>query len=119
MGIIEKFNVAYIKRDIKTMSERTQKLVAPYLTYGPCPLCKGARLSQAALACRVDGHGIAELSSMEAGDLVGVVRSIKGTEAAPIVAGLVERLGHLVDIGLEYLSLDRETDTLSGGSRSV
>ncbi|MGA2479196.1 MAG: excinuclease ABC subunit UvrA [Spirochaetia bacterium] len=115
MGIIEKFNVAYITRDIKTMSARTQKLVASYLTYGPCPLCKGARLSQAALACRVDGHGIAELSSMEAGDLVGVVRSIKGTEAAPLVAGLAERLGHLVDIGLDYLSLDRETDTLSGG----
>lgn len=70
MGIIEKFNAAYIKRDIKTLSERTQRLVAPYLTYGPCPLCKGARLSPAALACRVDGHGIAELSSMEVGDLV-------------------------------------------------
>jgi excinuclease UvrABC ATPase subunit len=63
----------------------------------------------------VDGHGIAELSSMEVGDLVGVVRSIKGREAAPIVASLVERLGHLVDIDLDYLSLDRETDTLSGG----
>ena len=115
MGIVEKFNAAYIKRDIKTLSERTQRLVAPYLTYGPCPLCKGARLSQAALACRVDGHGIAELSSMEVGDLVGVVRSIKGKEAAPIVAGLVERLGHIVDIDLDYLSLNRETDTLSGG----
>jgi excinuclease UvrABC ATPase subunit len=115
MGIIEKFNASYIKRDIKTMSERTQRLVAPYLTYGPCPLCKGARLSQAALACRVDGHGIAELSSMEAGDLAGVVRSIKGKEAAPIVARLAERVGDLVDIGLDYLSLDRETDTLSGG----
>ena len=115
IGIIEKFNSAYIKRDIKTLSARTQRLVTPYLTYGPCPLCKGARLSQAALACRVDGHGIAELSSMEVGDLVGVVRSIKGKEAAPIVASLVERLGHLVDIDLDYLSLDRETDTLSGG----
>jgi excinuclease ABC A subunit len=52
---------------------------------------------------------------MEVGDLVGVVRSIKGKEAAPIVASLVERLGHLVDIDLDYLSLDRETDTLSGG----
>jgi excinuclease UvrABC ATPase subunit len=115
MGIVEKFNASYIKRDIKTLSQRTQRLVAPYLTYGPCPLCKGARLSQAALACRVDGHGIAELSSMEAGDLVGVARSIKGKEAAPIVSRLAERVGHLVDIGLDYLSLDRETDTLSGG----
>jgi excinuclease UvrABC ATPase subunit len=48
-GIIDKFNRKYIARDLKTLSERTQKYVAPYMTYGPCPLCKGARLSPAAL----------------------------------------------------------------------
>jgi excinuclease UvrABC ATPase subunit len=49
------------------------------------------------------------------GELIGVIRSIKDPLAAPIVHTLVERLQHLVDIGLEYLSLARETDTLSGG----
>ena len=115
MGIIEKFTRSYIKRDIKTLSERTQKMVAPYLTMGPCPLCKGARLSQAALSCKINGYNIAELSAMEVGDLIDVIRKIKGPVAAPLVNTLTERLQHLVDIGLEYLSLDRETDTLSGG----
>ena len=115
MGIIEKFNRSYIKRDIKTLSERTQKMVAPYLTMGPCPLCKGARLSQAALSCKINGYNIAELSAMEVGDLIDVIRKIKGPVTVPLVNTLTERLQHLVDIGLEYLSLDRETDTLSGG----
>ena len=115
MGIIEKFNKAYIKRDIKTMSERTQKMIAPYLRMAPCPLCKGARLSQVALSCKINGRNIAELSAMEVGELIKVIGKIKGPVAAPLVKTLTERLQHLIDIGLEYLSLDRETDTLSGG----
>jgi excinuclease UvrABC ATPase subunit len=114
-GVIERFNRSYIKRDLKTLSERTQKAVAPYISMQPCPLCKGARLSQAALSCTIDGRNIAELSAMEIGDLIGVIRAIDEPVAATMVQTLTERLQHLVDIGLEYLSLDRETDTLSGG----
>ncbi|HEU5101746.1 MAG TPA: hypothetical protein VFU22_22150, partial [Roseiflexaceae bacterium] len=114
-GIIERFNRSYIKRDIKTLSERTQKAVAPYLTMQLCPLCKGARLSQAALSCKINGRNIAELSAMEVGDLIEVLKEINDPVAASMVKTLIERLQHLVDIGLEYLSLDRETDTLSGG----
>jgi excinuclease UvrABC ATPase subunit len=118
MGIVEKLEKAYVKRDLKTLSERTQKAVSPYLRQKPCTTCKGARLSQAALSCKIDGYNIAELSAMEIGDLMPIVRSIKDKKdsvAAPIVASLVERLQHIVDIGLDYLTLSRETDTLSGG----
>ena len=114
-GIIDKFTRKYITRDVKTMSERTQKMVAPYITFGPCTLCKGARLSQAALSCKINGQNIAELSAMEVGELIYVIREIEDPVAAPMVATLTERLQHLIDIGLEYLSLDRPTDTLSGG----
>jgi excinuclease UvrABC ATPase subunit len=114
-GIINKFTRKYITRDLKTLSERTQKAVEPYLTYGPCSLCKGARLSQAALNSRINGYNIAELASMEIGDLIPVIREFKDPAGAPIVEVLLQRLGHLVDIGLEYLTLNRETDSLSGG----
>ncbi len=114
-GIIDKFSRKYITRDLKTMSERTQKSVEPYLTLGPCTLCKGARLSQEALGCKINGHNIAELSAMEVGTLINVIREIDDPVAAAIVTTLSERLQHLVDIGLEYLSLNRPTDTLSGG----
>jgi len=114
-GIIEKIERSYVRRDIKTLSERTRKAVEPYLKPRPCPLCKGARLSQAALASRIGKWNIAELAAMEIDDLIPVVRAITGAVAAPVVSALVERLEHMSDIGLGYLSLDRETDTLSGG----
>ncbi|WP_213024536.1 ATP-binding cassette domain-containing protein [Brevibacillus reuszeri] len=114
-GVIEKFTNKYIKQDVKTKSERTQKAVAPYINEGPCPSCHGARLSQAALSCRINGLSIAEMSSMEVGQLIHNIREIDDPVAAPIVSSLTERLQHLVDIGLDYLTLDRETDTLSGG----
>lgn len=114
-GILDKFSRKYITRDLKTMSERTQKAVEPFLTLGPCTLCKGARLSQAALSCRINGYNIAEMSAMEVDELIGVIQGIKNPTAVSIVATLTERLQHLVDIGLEYLSLNRPTDTLSGG----
>src|SRR5258706_1972983 len=114
-GIIDKFTTKYIKRDLKTMSERTQKAVAPYIILGPCSLCKGVRLNQAALSCKINGRNIADLAAMEVGELIHVVREIEDPFAAPMVATLTERLQNLIDIGLEYLSLDRETDTLSGG----
>ncbi|MFC5469171.1 ATP-binding cassette domain-containing protein [Cohnella suwonensis] len=114
-GIIEKFTNKYIKQDVKAKSDRTQQTVAPYMTEGPCSSCRGARLSQAALGCKINGRNIAELSAMEVGQLIRVVREIDDPVAAPVVKSLMERLQHLVDIGLDYLTLDRETDTLFGG----
>jgi excinuclease UvrABC ATPase subunit len=115
LGVIEKFERNYVRRDLKTLSERTQKAVEPYIRPRQCPLCRGARLSQAALACMINGHNIAELAAMEVGDLIPIVREITDPVATPVVTALAERLQNVVDIGLEYLSLDRETDTLSGG----
>ncbi len=114
-GIVDRFSHKYITRDVKTYSERTQNAVAPYMTYGPCTLCKGARLSQAALSCKINGYNIAQLAAMEVDELIEVIRAIKDPVAAPMVDSLSERLQHMIDIGLEYLSLNRETDTLSGG----
>ena len=114
-GVITNFSRAYIERDLKTRSAKTQEKIAQYLTEGPCPACKGARLNKAVLSCTVNGHNIAELSSMEVGDLIGVMQEIKNAAAKEIVGDLVRRLQNLVDMGLDYLTLNRETDTLSGG----
>ena len=114
-GIVDKFSRKYITSDVKTYSERTQKSVEPFMTIGPCALCKGARLSQEALSCKINDRNIAELAALEADELIEAVREIKDPVAAPMVENLVERLQHMIDIGLEYISLNRETDTLSGG----
>lgn len=114
-GVFEKFIAKYIKRDLKTMSERTQKAVEPSISKGPCHLCQGARLSPEALSVKVGGYNIAELSAMEVDELVGAIRGLSEPQAKPILKALESGLTHLCDIGLEYLSLNRETDSLSGG----
>jgi excinuclease UvrABC ATPase subunit len=115
MGIITKFEKAYIKRDLKTLSPRTQKLVEPFLTMGPCTLCDGARLNPAALGSKISGKNIAECAAMEIGDLLPWVKKLEGKIEEAITRTLIERLQAVVDIGLGYLSLERTTDTLSGG----
>lgn len=114
-GVVARFTNKYIARDLKTYSERTQKSVEPFMTMGLCPLCKGARLNQTALSCKINGYNIADMVAMEVDDLIEVVRAIDDPAAGPVVAALTSRLQHMIDIGLEYLSLNRETDTLSGG----
>lgn len=114
-GIVDKFSRKYITGDGFPRSERTLKAVEIYMTYGPCALCNGARLNQKALHCKINGYNIAELAAMEVDELIEVIRAIQGPVAAPMVHSLVERLQDMIDIGLEYLSLNRETDTLSGG----
>lgn len=114
-GILEKFERAYIRRDVKLLSERTQKAVAPFIKPRPCTLCKGARLSQAALGSLINGRNIAELAAMEIEELIVFLQDISDPVAVPLVSTLIERLRHVADIGLEYLTLNRATDTLSGG----
>jgi excinuclease ABC A subunit len=115
LGVMEKLTRSYIKRDLKTLSERTQKMVEPYLKYGPCTLCKGTRLSQKTLSCKLMGYNIAEMAAMEVGELVKIIREIKEPAAQSMVDSLADRLENVVAIGLDYMSLNRETDTLSGG----
>ena len=114
-GVITNFTRSYIEQDLKTRSAKTQEKIAEYLTEGPCPSCKGARLNKAVLSCKIDGYNIADLSTMEVEDLIGVIKGIKGAKAKTLVDELARRLQNLIDIGLGYLTLNRETDALSGG----
>jgi excinuclease UvrABC ATPase subunit len=114
-GIEKTFVKKYILRDVKTMSERTQKTIAPFIIMGKCELCHGARLSQEALNCKIDDYNIADLSSMQVDKLIGVIEKLKNTENQALIKTLLERLSNLVEIGLSYLTLDRMTGTLSGG----
>jgi excinuclease UvrABC ATPase subunit len=114
-GLIDKFNRLYIQKDSSEISEKTIKKAERFLRYGSCPACKGARLNRKALDCRIKGMNIAEMSALEVSELVGIIREIHDPVSKPMIDTLTERLEHLVDIGLGYLSLDRETGTLSGG----
>jgi len=114
-GLVDKFTRKYINNDIKNMSERTQKTIGQLIVMGPCTVCHGARLNQAALGCKVQGYDIAELSSMQIDKLVDVMERFDDGQSHSLIRTLRTRLSNLVEIGLSYLSLDRMTDTLSGG----
>jgi len=87
-----------------------------------CPACHGTRLGPHIQCFRIDGKDIAEVSAMEIGDLAVWLRSLPGkfgkrenAIARDILKELTDRVQFLLDVGLDYLSLDRPTASLSGG----
>jgi excinuclease UvrABC ATPase subunit len=114
-GLIPKFKRVYLGRDAEKMASHLRPAFERIVTRGPCTACGGTRLSETARACRVDGKNIAECSAMQVSELAGFIHSLRAPSVAPLLARLSERLDHLVEIGLGYLSLSRETATLSGG----
>ncbi|WP_205745998.1 ATP-binding cassette domain-containing protein [Egibacter rhizosphaerae] len=114
-GAATKFRRLSIERDVAEMSERTREIAARFTTSRSCPACEGARLNDTVLGCRVHGYNIAEMAAMEARELHMLLDELDLPGAGPVAGHLRERVGHLVDMGLGYLSLDRRTATLSGG----
>ena len=87
-----------------------------------CPVCGGTRLNENTKCFRIDGKTISDVSAMEMTDLQewfatlpGKLNSREMTIARDILKELRERVNFMIDVGLEYLSLDRATSSLSGG----
>ncbi|OUC93689.1 ATP-binding cassette domain-containing protein [Streptomyces swartbergensis] len=114
-GLADRFERLYLKRDLSAMSQKTRDLVREFLVEGTCPVCHGARLNAAALATRIGGRSIADCTRMQVTDLIAVLKEIDDPVAGPIAGAAVAALERVEAIGLGYLSLDRETATLSGG----
>lgn len=113
-GLLVKLDRMYLKKEGE-VSERTQKQLAHFTHETTCELCLGQRVSQAALSSKIMGYNIADFLKMELTVLQGVLADLKAPEVQPVIKSLQERLQNLIDIGLDYLSLNRETATLSGG----
>ena len=86
----------------------------------PCPKCKGARLKSEALAVTIGGKNITEFTKMSIGEELDFINSLEFSEKDTIISGQIikeikERLGFLINVGLDYLDLARNAGTLSGG----
>ncbi|MER5644251.1 excinuclease ABC subunit UvrA [Streptosporangium sp. NPDC002524] len=91
-----------------------------YMREIPCPACEGARLKPVSLAVTVDDRSIAEVSSMSIGDCAAFLAGLKLSErdmqiAERVVKEINARMGFLLDVGLDYLTMDRASGTLAGG----
>ncbi|MCI3934127.1 ATP-binding cassette domain-containing protein [Streptomyces sp. AN091965] len=114
-GLADRFERLYLHRDLSALSQKTRDLVQGFLVEGRCPACAGARLNPAALASRINGLSIADCARMEVTDLIAELDRVEGPVAGPVARAAVAALERVEAIGLGYLSLDRETSTLSGG----
>ncbi|MBW0104735.1 excinuclease ABC subunit UvrA [Pseudonocardia sp. KRD-291] len=104
----------------QTESESQRERYEGYMRDVPCPACGGARLKPEVLSVTLDERSIAEVSAMSVAHCAEFLNGMVLDERGAMIAGRVlkeiqARLGFLLDVGLEYLSLDRAAGTLSGG----
>ncbi len=91
------------------------KKLEPIVTQGVCPECHGARLNSKILSCKIGGKNIADVVKLPLGEILTWLEGIHNPIAVDIKEALQSRIQALIDIGLDYLTLDRAMGTLSGG----
>jgi len=115
-GIVPNLERRYRETESNTVREELSK----YLGMQPCPDCKGARLNRAARYVFVSERSLPEVAHLTVGRALEFFRGLnlvgwRGEVASKIVKDVAERLRFLVDVGLDYLTLDRSAESLSGG----
>jgi excinuclease ABC subunit A len=108
------------RRHAECDSDYSRERYEGYMREVPCPACGGARLKPEVLAVSLGGRSIAEVSSLSIGECGEFLRSLQLSDRERMIAERVlkevlGRLRFLVDVGLDYLSLDRPAATLAGG----
>ncbi|PJE98447.1 excinuclease ABC subunit A [Streptomyces carminius] len=113
--------VPYVRRrHSEAETDSSRERFEGYMREVPCPACEGTRLKPVVLAVTVQGRSIAEISAMSISECADFLRVMELTDREKTIAERVlkevnERLRFLVDVGLDYLSLNRAAGTLSGG----
>lgn len=113
-GLVPRFILQNIKTKYEK-SEASKDKIAPFTMQEQCPDCGGKRYNDDILSSKIMGYSIADLTSMQVDSLLELIQQINNINVKPVIQNLTERLNDLIQIGLDYVSLDRETSTLSGG----
>lgn len=114
-GVYNMMNRLLLKRDSADMGDATMKRLANLVHQTDCPVCHGKRLNATVLSCKVAGYSIDEMCEMEFTKLRSLLQTITDPRGSTVVDSLITSLTRMIDIGLPYLSLNRESSTLSGG----
>lgn len=109
-----------LRRRYQEASEFSRGEIEKYMSTKPCPACKGARLKPEVLAVTVGGKSIAQVTALSIGEALTFFSQLSLTKREEMIAQQVlkeikNRLQFLLDVGLDYLTLDRAAATLSGG----
>ena len=108
------------RRHSESDSDRVRDVIEGYMRLVPCPACGGARLRPASLAVTIGGKNIFEVGEMSITDAVAFFKTVELSERDRLIAERVfkevlERLQFMLDVGLDYLSMNRPSGTLAGG----
>ena len=114
-GIKNQFQRLCLMKGPEEQNDHTLRKLNQFMEEKTCPVCHGRRLNEKSLSCKAAGYSIDEMCAMEFTELVKVLNTIDDPRAATIVDALTASLTRMIDIGLPYLSMDRESSTLSGG----
>lgn len=114
-GVVTRFNRLYLNRDISGLKKEVQEEAMSFVRRCPCPGCGGSGLNPKALESKINGYNISDYYAMQVSDLLPVLEAVGDSLGRSIAEQIAEYLRHMVQVGLGYLSLDRRTDTLSGG----
>lgn len=114
-GIKTQFERLCLIKGVEEQTDSTLKKINMFMEERECPDCKGKRLNPAALSCKINGYSIRDMCEMDFSKLVTILEEIVDPRAEAIKRGLVETLKRMIEIGLPYLFMNRETTTLSGG----
>lgn len=108
------------RRYQETNSDFTREQMRKYMTELPCPACHGYRLNERALAVKISGQNIGQVSDLSISDAIDFFKQVQLSEqneqiARPILKEILDRLTFMKNVGVEYLTLSRSARTLSGG----
>jgi len=104
-----------LHRDVGELKEASVIRLTRLLSEEICPMCHGKRLNRIALTAKINGYSIDEMTAMEFTTLRKVLQGIDAPGVQNVLDSLILSLTRMIDIGLPYLSMDRESSTLSGG----
>jgi excinuclease UvrABC ATPase subunit len=113
-GIVTRFMRTTIHTEKET-SKRATKVIEEFTVMKACPSCEGKRYNSEVLTSTIDGYNIHDVTSVQLTELIEILKEIDNETRHPIIIGIQKRVQDLVDIGLGYMDLCRETNSLSGG----
>ncbi|MDB1748793.1 excinuclease ABC subunit UvrA [Enterococcus avium] len=114
-GICRNYERIILKRDLSERSKMYEEKLKELLYEAPCPDCEGRRLNQETLSVKINECSIADCVQMDMNQLLLFLNQLYYPEVKEVINEIKRQVQRLIDIGLDYLQLDRQTPTLSGG----
>lgn len=114
-GVLPRFERSFFKKESKEITGKNALRYKEVVKQGLCPECKGTRLNAQVLSCKIKEKNIADCCAMQIDELLEFIKVLEDSSVTPLLDVIIKNLENILAIGLGYLTLSRETSSLSGG----